>query len=153
MRHSIILLLLAVAVSFTVRADAYGYLRFVQADGTETALAADGLKITFDTEGVASVTHADGTATFGLDALKSLVFSDDGENVTPGVEPVTYKKGDVNADGEVTSADLAIVANILAGLDEAANYEGRADVNGDNDVTSADIAAIVNILAGIDGEE
>ena len=46
MRHSIILLLLAVAVSFTVRADAYGYLRFVQADGTETATDYVGNQVT-----------------------------------------------------------------------------------------------------------
>jgi hypothetical protein len=38
---------------------------------------------------------------------------------------------------------------VLAGLEPASKYEGRADVNGDNAVTSTDIAEIVNILAGL----
>ena len=61
--------------------------------------------------------------------------------------------GDVNADGEVSAADLAIVVNILAGLDDAANYDGRADVNKDGVVSAVDIASIVNILAGLNQEE
>ena len=58
-------------------------------------------------------------------------------------------KGDVNGDGVVTSTDIACIVNVLAGLEPASKYEGRADVNGDNAVTSTDIAEIVNILAGL----
>jgi hypothetical protein len=58
-------------------------------------------------------------------------------------------KGDVNGDGFVTSTDIACIVNVLAGLEPASKYEGRADVNGDNAVTSTDIAEIVNILAGL----
>ena len=57
--------------------------------------------------------------------------------------------GDVNGDGEVGAADLAVVVNILAGIDNAANYDGRADVNKDGEVSAVDIASIVNILAGL----
>ncbi|MBQ2484661.1 MAG: hypothetical protein II519_05035, partial [Muribaculaceae bacterium] len=57
--------------------------------------------------------------------------------------------GDVNKDGYVTAVDLSIVVNILAGLDNAANYNGRADVNKDGNITAADISMIVNIIAGI----
>ena len=60
-----------------------------------------------------------------------------------------FVKGDVNGDGEVTSTDISIVVNIIAGLDSNDNYGGRADVNGDGEVTSLDIAEIVNILAGL----
>ncbi len=60
-------------------------------------------------------------------------------------------RGDVNGDGAVTSIDIACLVNVLAGLDDANDYEGRADVTGDGGaVTAADIAAIVNILAGLD---
>ena len=60
-------------------------------------------------------------------------------------------KGDVNGDGEVGATDIACVVNVLAGLEDAAQYGGRADVTGDGGaVTAADIAAIVNILAGLE---
>ena len=61
------------------------------------------------------------------------------------------KKGDVNGDNAVTAADISCIVNVLAGLEDASIYEGRADVTGDGGaVTAADIAAIVNILAGLD---
>ena len=60
-------------------------------------------------------------------------------------------KGDVNGDGNVGATDIACVVNVLAGLEDAAQYGGRADVTGDGGaVTAADIAAIVNILAGLE---
>ena len=62
-----------------------------------------------------------------------------------------FKKGDVNGDGEVGATDIACVVNVLAGLENVAQYGGRADVTGDGGaVTAADIAAIVNILAGLE---
>ena len=58
--------------------------------------------------------------------------------------------GDVNLDGAVSAADLAIIVNIIAGLDNKENYDGRADLNNDGEVTSVDLAIIVNIMAGLD---
>ena len=61
------------------------------------------------------------------------------------------KRGDVNGDGEVGATDIACLVNVLASLEDAAQYGGRADVTGDGGaVTGADIAAIVNILAGLE---
>ena len=57
--------------------------------------------------------------------------------------------GDINGDGIVSSVDLAIIVNILAGLANAEDYDNLPDVNGDGSVTATDIAAIVNILAGL----
>ena len=57
--------------------------------------------------------------------------------------------GDVNRDGQITAVDLSIVVNIIAGLDNAALYRGRADVNRDGEITAADIGMIVNIIAGL----
>jgi hypothetical protein len=60
-------------------------------------------------------------------------------------------KGDVNGDGEVGATDIACVVNVLAGLESAEQYGGRADVTGDGGaVTCDDIAAIVNFLAGLE---
>ena len=57
--------------------------------------------------------------------------------------------GDVNRDGQITAVDLSIVVNIIAGLDNAALYRGRADVNRDGEITAADIGMIINIIAGL----
>lgn len=59
-----------------------------------------------------------------------------------------YPKGDVNGDGEVTSADISIIVNRLAGLDFF-DYANREDVNGDGEITASDIAEVVNILADL----
>lgn len=60
------------------------------------------------------------------------------------------KKGDVNGDNAVTAADISCIVNVLAGLEAAETYQGRADVNRDNAVTAADISSVVNILAGLE---
>ena len=73
-------------------------------------------------------------------------FTNISADLTEGV-----KRGDVNGDGEVGATDIACVVNVLAGLEDAEQYGGRADVTGDGGaVTAADIAAIVNILAGLE---
>ncbi len=58
-------------------------------------------------------------------------------------EPV---KGDVNADGQVTIADVNVVTNIILGGAADQDTLKRADVNGDGEITLADIAAIIDIL-------
>ena len=49
--------------------------------------------------------------------------------------------GDVNADGEVSIADLNCVISVILG--DPDTYEGRADVNADGEITIADINAII----------
>ena len=54
--------------------------------------------------------------------------------------------GDVDGDGDVTMADVEMLANALVGK-LAANYNGDvADVNGDGNVTIADVTALVNLV-------
>ena len=60
--------------------------------------------------------------------------------------------GDVNLDGQVNATDVAIVVDIIAGLQDAEDYDGRADVSGDDVVNATDISAITNIIAGITEE-
>ncbi len=54
----------------------------------------------------------------------------------------SYKKGDVNGDGEVSIADMTALSNLL--LDETSNE--RSDVNDDHETSIADITTLVNIL-------
>lgn len=62
-----------------------------------------------------------------------------------GIE-TTAVPGDVNGDGEVTSADVTALYNYL--LNDDMTYIDTDDVNGDGEITSADITFIYNILLG-----
>ena len=57
--------------------------------------------------------------------------------------------GDVNSDGDVTSADVPLLARILAGLDSAVQ---AADVNNDGKITLADITALVNMVTSVSNQ-
>ncbi len=58
--------------------------------------------------------------------------------------------GDVNLDGTVDVADVNIVVNIILGLDQASNYDGRADVDSNGYVDVGDVNELVNIILGKD---
>ena len=58
-----------------------------------------------------------------------------------------YEPEDVNCDGAVNATDVAIVVNVVAGLDT--EHMERADVNRDGAVNATDIAAVVNAIAVI----
>ena len=68
------------------------------------------------------------------------------------VSDVLRKKGDVNGDGDVNSADVvAIYAYIIEG--EASGYtKEAADVDGSGDVNSADVVAVYDIIINGDKE-
>ncbi len=61
----------------------------------------------------------------------------------------TGVKGDVNGDGSVDIADVNILINIILGMDDADNYEGRALVNDDDVVDIADVNLAINTILGI----
>lgn len=56
----------------------------------------------------------------------------------------TYKKGDINNDGEVSVEDLVLLVEILKGNKE--DTYGRADVNEDGKVDSEDAEELVEII-------
>ena len=58
-----------------------------------------------------------------------------------------YVPGDVNGDAQINANDIAIVVNVIAGLENSDDYL-EADVNGDGVINATDIAAAVNIIAG-----
>ena len=52
--------------------------------------------------------------------------------------------GDVNGDGNVTSADITAIYSLLLNNDSSSIVNG--DVDGDGNITSSDVTAIYNIL-------
>ena len=64
-----------------------------------------------------------------------------------GFDPNAVVVGDVNCDGDVTSADITALYNYLLGGDDT--YLSTSDVDGDGNVTSSDVTAIYNILLGM----
>jgi hypothetical protein len=72
--------------------------------------------------------------------------------ISAAVSFSTHKKGDVNHDGDVNSADVvAIYAYIIEG--DASGYtKEAADVDGSGDVNSADVVAVYDIIINGDKE-
>ena len=54
--------------------------------------------------------------------------------------------GDVNIDGQITSADVTAIYNCL--LYDDNSYIATCDINGDGNITAADVTAIYNMLLG-----
>ena len=66
-------------------------------------------------------------------------------------EPSTGLKGDVDLDGEVTSADVTRLLEHVAGINPLTDTEALAngEVTGDGELTSADVTKILEYVAGI----
>lgn len=60
------------------------------------------------------------------------------------IVPSTVIVGDVNGDGNVTSADITAIYSLLLNNDSSSIVNG--DVDGDGNITSSDVTAIYNIL-------
>ena len=56
--------------------------------------------------------------------------------------------GDVNGDGSVDGTDLNILINIILGLDDSYNYNGRANVDGMRNIDGNDLNELITILLG-----
>lgn len=86
--------------------------------------------------------------------LDVVAYGDGQTNPQPDPDPVdppvtTYKKGDVNGDGYVSSKDYNAVKNHITGYKKLTGDElKRADVNGDGYVSSKDYNAIKNHITG-----
>lgn len=61
-----------------------------------------------------------------------------------------YRKGDANLNGEVTSADAALILRYLIGMESLSDMaKTLADVNGDGRITAADAALILRCIIGL----
>ena len=67
---------------------------------------------------------------------------------------VTNTLGDVNGDGQVTSADLTLLAHHVARIETItdATLLKNADVTNDGDVTAADLTKLARYVARIISE-
>ena len=75
---------------------------------------------------------------------------ENGVCVRCGAKDTSIKKGDLNGDGEVTSADAVMMARYLADFIELNPSQFQAaDLNQDGDVTSADAVMMARFLAGL----
>ncbi len=69
---------------------------------------------------------------------------------SPGEEDDSYKKGDVNDDGKISSMDYVLVKNHILGIQKlSGNGADAADVNGDGKISSMDYVLIKNDILGI----
>ncbi len=69
------------------------------------------------------------------------VFLEDDDN------PAVPVPGDVNGDGEVTSADITALYNFILSGDDSRIVNG--DQDGDGDVTTHDVTVVYNVMLGV----
>lgn len=60
----------------------------------------------------------------------------------------SFKKGDVDGNGDVDITDANILFNIILGKDSASTYGGRADVDGNGEIDITDANTLINIILG-----
>ena len=131
MKQSLRLLVAAVLAltAGTASADNYKYLTFTKTTGTESSVAIDGLKITFN-DGVLTANQKGNVTTFTVSELTKMVFTMDAAG----------NRADVNRDGTVDSADIVAV------IKEMPDGDMKADVNNDGAIDSADIVAVIKAM-------
>ena len=74
-----------------------------------------------------------------------------GDCVCGAKKPATGLKGDVNLDGEITAADVTLLAQHAAGIEFITDPVALAngEVNGDGEITAADVTQLACYAAGI----
>ncbi|MBR6490550.1 MAG: hypothetical protein IKT03_08465 [Muribaculaceae bacterium] len=88
-------------------------------------------------------------ANFRIEQGGKFTFIVNANDLTLTVVPVVNPSvpGDVNGDGEVTSADVTALYNFLLSGDTSDIVNG--DQSGDGEITSADVTEVYNILLGV----
>lgn len=110
--------------------------------GTDYVVAKDGVGIGAQTGAIDPATYR-GEVEGVTAADKQLVLV--GLNAIP-----TGNKADVNGDGQVNSADVAVVYNFIANGANSGYTEDTLDVNGDGSINTSDVAYIYGQIAGGD---
>ena len=140
-----ILSILILAGVMAASAAIYPYLNVGLSGGTETSYpATEGLTLHFENGKLVASNNGTMLGSNDLSNVLYMVFG-------LGAEENPAVAGDVNGDGEVTSADITALYNWLLNSDDSALVNG--DQNNDGEITSADVTKVYNILLGSKGSQ
>ena len=138
MRKAILTILISVGV-LVATATIYPYLNVTMNSGSVTSYPTTDLTLKFENNKLVASNAGTQAGTNNLPDILNMVFG-------LGSEGPVSVAGDVNGDGEVTSADITALYNWLLNNDNSAIVNG--DQNGDGDITSGDVTFVYNILLG-----
>ena len=138
MKKAILTILISVGV-LAATATIYPYLNVTMNSGSVTSYPTTDLTLKFENNKLVASNSGTQAGTNNLPDILNMVFG-------LGSEGPVSVAGDVNGDGEVTSADITALYNWLLNNDNSAIVNG--DQNGDGDITSGDVTFVYNILLG-----
>lgn len=149
MRKAILTILISVGV-LAATATIYPYLNVKLNSGSEESYPTTDLTLKFENGNLVARNGGSQVGSNNLTNVMQMMFG-------LGSEGPVSVVGDVNGDGEVTSADITALYNWLLNNDDSAIVNG--DQNGDGDITSGDVTFVYNILLGskageiVDGDQ
>ena len=79
----------------------------------------------------------------------TLTMPDENVTITPEWTAI-YHAGDVNGDGTISVADVALLVNYLLDKENDSFIIKNADVDGDGSITATDITVLVNMILDVD---
>ena len=138
MRKAILTILISVGV-LAATATIYPYLNVTMNSGSVTSYPTTDLTLKFENNKLVASNSGTQAGTNNLPDILNMVFG-------LGSEGPVSVAGDVNGDGEVTSADITALYNWLLNNDNSAIVNG--DQNSDGAITSGDVTFVYNILLG-----
>lgn len=138
MKKAILTILISVGV-LAATATIYPYLNVTMNSGSVTSYPTTDLTLKFENNKLVASNAGTQAGTNNLPDILNMVFG-------LGSEGPVSVAGDVNGDGEVTSADITALYNWLLNNDDSAIVNG--DQNSDGAITSGDVTFVYNILLG-----
>ena len=138
MRKAILTILISVGV-LAATATIYPYLNVTMNSGSVTSYPTTDLTLKFENNKLVASNSGTQAGTNNLPDILNMVFG-------LGSEGPVSVAGDVNGDGEVTSADITALYNWLLNNDNSAIVNG--DQHSDGAITSGDVTFVYNILLG-----
>ena len=149
MKKAILTILISVGV-LVASATIYPYLNVKLNSGSEESYPTTDLTLKFENGNLVARNGGSQVGSNNLTNVMQMMFG-------LGSEGPVSVVGDVNGDGEVTSADITALYNWLLNNDDSAIVNG--DQNSDNEITSSDVTFVYNILLGskageiVDGDQ
>ena len=137
MKKTIITMLIALVAIFA-SAETYSYLKFTKTNGSTVTCSVEGIKVTYDNSKI-TVTNNEGTTTIALSEVQDMYFTNEGGSSS-------FKRGDVNNDGDVSIIDVTtLIDYLLSGDDSGINLDA-ADCNVDSGISILDVTALIDYL-------